>query len=62
MKGWRTIAWNVIGLLGLVAIFQDWIVPTDARAEVLAYHAAIFGAGNLGLRAVTTTPVGRKRR
>jgi hypothetical protein len=60
MKGWRTVAWNVLALLAFAAIFQDWIIPAEYRADAMALHAMIFGAGNIGLRAVTTTPLGKK--
>lgn len=60
MKGWRTVAWNVLAMISMAAIFRDEIVPPEARQHVMMYHAMLFGGGNIGLRAVTNTPIGRK--
>lgn len=60
MKGWRTIGFNVIALVALWAIYQDWIFPPDAREHALGILVGLAGAGNVGLRAVTTTPIGKK--
>lgn len=60
MKGWRTIGFNVIALVALWAIYQDWLFPAEAREQALGILAALAGVGNAGLRVVTTTPVGKK--
>lgn len=60
MKGWRTVAWNILALLTFTLIVQDWIIPPEYRAAAMGLHATVFGVGNLGLRAITTTPLGKK--
>jgi hypothetical protein len=68
MKGYRTIIFNVImaGIMVLsqFGLFGDTVAPDAAAVnqgldtlEVIL--TAVWGAGNLGLRAVTTTPVGK---
>lgn len=61
MKGWRTLAFN-IGVPALGAATQalgqiDWTQHLSPSNAVLAMAAV-----NIGLRFITTTPVGGKSR
>ena len=55
MKGWKTIVFNVIGAILLVAENQG--VAFGLSPETIA---TILLVGNFILRFLTTTPVGKK--
>lgn len=57
MKGWRTIAINCAVAVGGVLAAVTWSdhVPTE-YAGIVATGVALF---NMGLRAITNTPIGR---
>ena len=57
-KGWRTVAWNLLALISFGVIFK--VIPEMYWSHAMAFHASVFAAGNLGLRAVTNTKIGRK--
>lgn len=68
-KGYRTVLFNLIMTAAMIASMQGWIGPgeqPDATAVNLfldnleGFLTAIWGVGNLVLRAVTTTPLGQK--
>lgn len=57
-KGWRTIFWNIAGAAGAAGLqaagavdWSQYVSPTTA----IALSAAL----NIGLRVITTTPVGQ---
>jgi uncharacterized membrane protein YccF (DUF307 family) len=56
MKGWRTVLFNVMGMV-TVAATSDYaaIIPPKA----LPYIGLGVGIGNIVLRSVTTTPIGQ---
>jgi hypothetical protein len=58
MKGWRTLAFNLLIAVGGVIVTFDWgsVLP----AEYVGPAAIVVGLIGAGLRAVTTTPVGTK--
>lgn len=53
MKGWKTVAFNIV-TLALVSPEVTALIPSK-------YGLYIFTIGNLILRAVTNTPIGRKK-
>ena len=57
MKGWRTILFNVLGMVTVVAT-SDYaqVIPQSA----MPWIGLGIGVGNLVLRSVTTTPIGQK--
>lgn len=54
MKGWKTIAFNV--LTGALLLLENMGVGLGLSNEILA---AVLTVGNLILRFLTTTPVGQ---
>lgn len=69
MKGYRTIAFNVLMALIaiLTALYPQAIFPEAVAVEeiievVFAAVAGVTGIGNVLLRAVTNTPVGKKEK
>ena len=64
MKGWRTIAFNAASLAVMVAgvllQYMDSLPLTDAQAAMSGVVATIIvNLGNMYLRTITTTTVGR---
>lgn len=62
MKGWRTIAWNV---LNAVALAMEHVMSISGTGytvpdEWMPLWMVVFAAVNVILRLMTTTPVGRK--
>ena len=57
MKGWRTILFNVLGMVTVVAT-SDYAQVIPQRA--MPWIGLGIGVGNLVLRSVTTTPIGQK--
>ena len=65
MKGYRTIIFNAASLAVMVAgvllQYMDSLPLTDAQAAIFGVAATIVvNLGNMYLRTVTTTPLGRK--
>jgi len=64
MKGWRTIAFNVLVIVATIAgalIFIDWYsLGLSGRATVLAVIAVnlLSSGANIALRFLTTGPIG----
>lgn len=68
-KGYRTVIFNLIMTAAMIASMQGWIGSDDQpSAETVNLFlnnlegvlAAIWGVGNIALRTVTTTPIGKK--
>jgi hypothetical protein len=60
MKGLRTLALNGATVVGAAAL--TWAVGVDWTQYVSPTAAIIIVAGaNMGLRVITTTPVGKSR-
>ena len=68
-KGWRTIAFN--GIMTMIMILSLWSpeeassfpgaeVVNEALNEAEKLIATIWGFGNVVLRAITNTPLGKK--
>lgn len=55
MKGWRTVLFNVLGITSLVATQYGELLPP----KVMPYIGLGLGVGNLVLRTITTTPIGK---
>lgn len=67
MKGYKTIAFNVLmaAITVLAAIYPEAVLPEAAQVEgvieaVFAGIAGVITVGNMLLRAVTNTAVGQK--
>lgn len=65
MKGWRTIAFNAASLAvmvaGVVLQYADRLPIEDSQAAIAGVVATIIvNLGNMYLRTITTTPMGRK--
>ena len=59
MKGYRTLAFN--GLCVVSVAVLTWVVGVDWTQFVSPTSAfVIVGAANIGLRMVTTGPIGRQ--
>jgi len=58
MKGWRTVAFNLV--MGVVSIFGITAVDAETVNTAIAGAAAIWTVGNIVLRAVTNTPIFKK--
>lgn len=58
MKGWRTLGFNIVVAVGGVLVAFDWVtvVPNQYLGWV-GFGVAVL---NMGLRAITNTPVGQK--
>lgn len=68
MKGYKTVIFNAA--MAFVAVWKIYFPETDMPAELEIQQAvdtfwqifsAVMVAGNIGLRAVTTTPIFRKK-
>jgi hypothetical protein len=65
LKGWRTVIFNVLSLLvllaGIVLQYLDALGLTDLQAAYAGLGLNIFVAvANVYLRTITTTPLGKK--
>lgn len=63
-KGYRTVAFNAVAVVvaavygdAAVAALQNFGTTADQAVDILV---ALWGAANIALRAVTTTPIGKK--
>ena len=64
LKGWRTVALNVVASVPLILEAVLAVVSVPEFAGVLPegwlpWYALGLAIGNLALRSVTTTPMGR---
>lgn len=59
MKGWRTLAFNVLSIVVPVVSLMEWqdVVPPAYLPGWMLFVAL----ANVGLRLITTTPVGSKQ-
>lgn len=59
MKGYRTVGFNVVGAILPLLTLTEWndVVPKD----YLPYWILFVSLGNVYLRTITTTPIGRKQ-
>lgn len=58
LKGWRTIAFNALNALVAIAAMPE--VANVLPPSVLPYVMLFAALGNMWLRKVTTTPLGKK--
>jgi hypothetical protein len=58
LKGWRTIALNLIALL--LPLFEEFGVIAYIPKQYMVWYVLAIIAMNLVLRLATTTPVGKK--
>lgn len=58
MKGWRMLGFNTLIALGGVLVAFDWssVLP----AQYVGISAIAVGVINIGLRALTDTPIGQR--
>lgn len=64
MRGWRTLIFNLVCLIATAYIIgsmaQDPNITTDRIAAISAILLGFQSAGNVALRAITKTNIGRK--
>jgi len=65
MKGYRTVIFNAVSIVvmvgGAALQYVDQLPITDGQAAIGGLTATIIvNVGNMYLRSVTTTPMGRK--
>ena len=60
MKGYRTLIVNVIAVVASMAGLYGIDIPAETQAEIATGIIALLGVVNLAMRAVTTTPIGKK--
>ena len=58
LKGWKTVAFNV--LAAIVPILELTEMKGIVPEEYLPFYALAVAMGNVYLRSVTTTPMGKK--
>ena len=59
MKGYRTLILN--GLLALGAALAHYVLGADLSAVKPEVATVIVAVANIGLRLITTTPVGKSK-
>lgn len=57
MKGWRTIAFNVVS--AILPIMELTELRDVIPEQWVLYYVLAVAVGNIYLRTVTTTPIGR---
>tara|TARA_R110000744_G_scaffold158130_1_gene274108 strand:- start:302 stop:490 length:189 start_codon:yes stop_codon:yes gene_type:complete len=57
-KGWKTVTFNV--LAAVVPLLELTELKGLVPAEYLPYYALSVALGNMYLRSITTTPMGKK--
>jgi len=60
MKGYRTLIVNFLAVVASRAGLYGIDISAETQAEIATGIVAVLGVANLALRAVTTTPVGKK--
>ncbi len=58
LKGWKTVTFNV--LAAIVPILELTEMKGIVPEEYLPFYALAVAMGNVYLRSVTTTPMGKK--
>ena len=58
LKGWKTVTFNV--LAAIVPILELTELKGIVPEEYLPFYALAVAMGNVYLRSVTTTPMGKK--
>lgn len=70
LKGWRTIIFNALAAVPVIVLeVLPAVMPVLSMAEVqavipaawLSWYLLAVALGNMALRAVTTTPLGKDR-
>lgn len=70
LKGWRTVVFNGIMLIAMIGTQSGWWTseeaPTGESVNVFLDNldgvlTFVWGLGNIGLRMVTNTPVGKSK-
>ena len=59
LKGWKTVTFNV--LAAIVPILELTEMKGIVPEEYLPFYALAVAMGNVYLRSVTTTPMGKKQ-
>lgn len=64
MKGWRTLAFNVLSLVGIILAGSiEYLAGENTWAQPLGEWSgaalAVVNIANIALRAITTTPIGK---
>ncbi len=64
MKGWRTVTFNVIAMLGMLVTVltgtqtqADVVVIQEGTVQAIELGIVIWGIANVWLRAITNTPI-----
>lgn len=60
LKGWKTVMFNAIVLATGVAEMLGVELPGDYAADVNGFALAGIAVFNIGLRAITNTPLGER--
>tara|TARA_B110000503_G_scaffold13555_1_gene18415 strand:- start:567 stop:755 length:189 start_codon:yes stop_codon:yes gene_type:complete len=58
LKGWKTVAFNV--LAAVVPILELTELKGIVPEEYLPFYALVVALGNVYLRSITTTAIGKK--
>ena len=61
MKGWRTVILNGLVILAALAAGLDTPVIHEMIPAEVAWVSGLLATVNIVLRAITTSPIGRKR-
>ena len=59
MKGWRTLAFNLTA--AILPVLQATDLTAVLSPQGLATYGAVVAVANIGLRVLTTTPMGKDR-
>jgi len=59
LKGWKTVTFNV--LAAIVPVLELTELKDVVPEEYLPFYALAVALGNVYLRSVTTTPMGKKQ-
>lgn len=60
LKGFRTLIFNLVGLAAIFAARKGFPIDEDTKNVVTDILVTILGGGNLYLRSITDTPMGKK--
>lgn len=59
MKGYKTIVFNIVTLAASLLATYGLDVTPETQADIATGIVSILGVGNMILRSVTTTPIGK---
>ena len=59
MKGWRTVAVNILATIIPILSLTEWVAVLPK--EYLPYYALAIALLNVLLRAITDTPMGKSK-